>query len=118
MEKPRNIPLRNFIQKRISVELAISEDVIDKVITHCFSSASRAMLTNNTVEISGWGKFIFDKKRMFKHISKLEDTIKKHELLIQDGQISEKQKIGSQKKIDGANKDLLVLKQRMTTYES
>ena len=102
----------------MSVELAISEEVIDKVITHCFNSASKALSTNNTVEISGWGTFIFDKGKLQKNIKKLEDTIKKHKLILQDEKSPEKQKISSQKKINGASKNLLILKQRITTYES
>ena len=52
--------------------MVVSERVIDQVITHQFNSAEDATKTNNSVEISGFGKFVFNKSKAEKKINKLE----------------------------------------------
>ena len=40
--------------------MVISEKVIDRVITHQFNSAEDATRDKNSIEISGFGKFVFN----------------------------------------------------------
>ena len=56
----------------MAVGLVVSERVISQVITHQFNSAEDATKTNNSVEISGFGKFIFNKSKAVRHVEKLE----------------------------------------------
>ncbi len=73
MERPTSMPLREFLVKKLSLRLNVSERIIDTVIGHQFSSAFQATTLNNTVEISGFGKFIFSqvkaRKQMEKYLS-------------------------------------------------
>ena len=54
-----------------SIGLVISEKIIDQVINHQFDSANDALNTNDTLEISGFGKFFFNTKKANTHYNKL-----------------------------------------------
>ena len=73
MDKPIAMPLKDYVIRELSVKLSKSEDVIDKVIKHQFSSAKEALSisSNDIVEISGWGKIKFNRKKAIKHYEKL-----------------------------------------------
>tara|TARA_R100000541_G_scaffold48703_3_gene55797 strand:- start:353 stop:634 length:282 start_codon:yes stop_codon:yes gene_type:complete len=51
--------------------MVVSEKVIERVITHQFNAAEDATKTNNSLEISGFGKFVFNKSKADKKIVKL-----------------------------------------------
>ena len=55
----------------MAISMVISEQVIDQVITHQFNSADDATKTMNSIEISGFGKFVFNKPKAEKKIEKL-----------------------------------------------
>ena len=68
MNKPATMSVKEWITKRMSIQLVISEKIIDQVINHQFDSANDAIHKCNSVEFSGFGKFMFNmskaKKRM------------------------------------------------------
>jgi nucleoid DNA-binding protein len=51
---------RKEIVKKIVVDTAIDEDTINDVLSFAFSKACQAFKTGNSVEISGFGKFVFN----------------------------------------------------------
>ena len=60
--------------------MVVNERVIDQVITHQFNSAEDATKTNNSIEISGFGKFVFNhESKAEKKIEKLEKIKKAYE---------------------------------------
>lgn len=77
MNKPVSLSIRHYIQRKLSVKLMLSEDVIDEVITDSGKQIQEALYTNKSVEISGFGKFLFREKQAIKDISRfinLRDT--------------------------------------------
>ena len=52
------------------------EVVINQVITHQFDSAHDAVKTNDSVEISGFGKFLFNEKKAKQKVDKLQKVKK------------------------------------------
>ena len=46
---------------------------------HQFNSANEALKNNNTVEISGFGKFTFNSKKAYKRLDKLKNFKKGYE---------------------------------------
>lgn len=63
--------VKEWIIKRMAISLVISEKVIDSIITHQFDSANDALNLNDTIEISGFGKFYFNTKKANLHYVKL-----------------------------------------------
>jgi len=63
----------------MSIKMVVSERVIDQVITHQFNAAEDATKTNNSLEISGFGKFVFNTSKANKKIVKLVKAKKVYE---------------------------------------
>jgi nucleoid DNA-binding protein len=61
--KPFSMSVRAWIVNKMAVDLFVPEKVINAVVAHQFDSARTALHNNNSVEISGFGKFLFNKKR-------------------------------------------------------
>lgn len=71
MKKPLTMTLKEWIIKRMSINMVISEKIIDQVVTHQFDSANDALNINKSVEISGFGKFYFNQKKALTQYNKL-----------------------------------------------
>lgn len=62
-DKPNSMSVREWITKKIATGILIPENVINKVISHQFISTLDAMQNNNSLEVSGFGKFYFNVKK-------------------------------------------------------
>lgn len=71
MEKPNSMTIKEYLIKRISINFVVSERIINTIITHQFESATNAIEDNNSVEFSGFGKFVFNVKKAEKELKKL-----------------------------------------------
>lgn len=71
MKKPQSMSVKEWIIKKMSISMVVSEKVIDAVVTHQFDSANDALNVNKSVEISGFGKFYFNQKKADAQYNKL-----------------------------------------------
>lgn len=71
-DKPDSMSAREWITKKASISTMIPENIVRQVISHQFDSAYEALENNNSIEISGFGKFYYNTK---KAIKELENTI-------------------------------------------
>jgi nucleoid DNA-binding protein len=69
--------VREYLVRILSVDVAIPEKIIDAVIVHQFQSANEAMDVNKSLEISGFGRFLFNDK---KAVRKMERLLEKLEI--------------------------------------
>jgi len=69
--KPSTMSVKEWIIKKMSINMVISEKIIDAVITHQFDSANDALNIHKSVEISGFGKFYFNQKKALTQYNKL-----------------------------------------------
>ena len=58
--KPISMSMKDYLIRVQSVKAMMSEKIIEAVVNHQFQSASLAMRTNNSIELSGFGKFYFN----------------------------------------------------------
>lgn len=72
MEKPTTMPLKEWFIKRLALKLMIPEFVIKEVINFQATEAVKATANNNSVELSGFGKFIFYERKALKKMEKYE----------------------------------------------
>lgn len=70
--KPISMSMKDYLIRVQSVKAMMSEKVIEAVVNHQFQSASLAMRTNNSIELSGFGKFYFNTKKAIKRLASLE----------------------------------------------
>lgn len=69
---------KEFIIRTIASKLLFAEKTIEAVINHQFASANSAMDTNKSVEISGFGKFMFNEKKAARRLKTY--LMKKHDM--------------------------------------
>lgn len=70
--KPISMSMKDYLIRVQSVKAMMSEKIIEAVVNHQFQSASLAMRTNNSIELSGFGKFYFNTKKAIKRLTSLE----------------------------------------------
>lgn len=63
MNKPQSLSVKDFLIRTLTVKLAMNNKVIESVINHQFQTANDALDCNTSVEISGFGKFVFNEKK-------------------------------------------------------
>jgi len=116
MDKPISMSVKDYLVRTLAVKMMISEKTIETVINHQFQSANEAMDTNNSIEISGFGKFYFNEKKAKK---RLEDLTRKKNLMLEflaSAETSEQKKRSSQVTLEKTEALINLLKTK-TTYE-
>jgi len=101
----------------MAVGMVVSERVIDQVITHQFNSAEDATKTNNSIEISGFGKFVFNKSKAEKKIEKLEKIKKNYEKSLADNSLPQKKLDVIKSKLSSLNLTLNSIKPKVNVEE-
>jgi hypothetical protein len=113
MNKPTTMSVKEWIIKRISIGMVTSEKVIDQVVQHQFDSANDALNLNNTVEISGFGKFFFNIKKAETHYNKLLAMKQAYENTLADESITDKKRHATEQRMITVLNDIRILKPKM-----
>ena len=116
MDKPISMSVKDYLVRTLAVKMMVSEKTIETVVNHQFQSANEAMDTNNSIEISGFGKFYFNEKKAQKRLIDL--TRKKNLMLefIASADTSEQKKRSSQVTLEKTEALINLLKSKIT-YE-
>ena len=69
--KPDNVPIKEWLVKGIADSLNIPERVVATIVDFQFSEARESLLTCNSIEFSGFGKFVFNKRKAVKKMEKI-----------------------------------------------
>lgn len=74
--KPMSMSTKDYLLRTMSVRTKIPLKTIESVVNHQFQGMLEAMQTEDSVELSGFGKFLFNhkkaKKKYDKQISKIQ----------------------------------------------
>ena len=115
-DKPISLSVKEYLIRRMAVKMMVSEKVLETVINHQFQSANQAMDTNNSVEISGFGKFYFNEKKAKKRLISLEGKKKLMERYIEDPNVSDQKRHASKVTLEKTEALINLLKSKIT-YE-
>lgn len=113
MEKPKSLSVKDFLIRKMSVKMLIPEFTLDAVISHQFQSANQAMSTVKSIEISGFGKFLFNDKKAIKKMEKLHSQKALFESLMRDNSLSEQRRNNAKLKYDTAIMSINALKPKI-----
>lgn len=105
-DKPESMSVREWITKKVATGIMIPENVIRRVIAHQFDSAYEALKDNNSIEISGFGKFYYNEKRAKTEIKLYEQEKATLEKRIVSDRTTEKERWKTEKRIKFINKEL------------
>jgi nucleoid DNA-binding protein len=116
MDKPISMSVKDYLIRTLAVKMLTSEKTIETVINHQFQSANEAMDLNNSLEISGFGKFYFNEKKATKRLGQLTAKKQAMEKIISDETTSEQKRRSSQVTLDKTEALINLLKTK-TIYE-
>ena len=114
MDKPLSLSVKDYIIRKMSIKMKVTEKVIDNVVTHQFSSAHEALVKNKSVEISGFGKFIFNDKKAISKMAKLHIQKGIFENMVNSVELSEQRKASAMVKLQNTLLSIETLKPKIT----
>lgn len=118
MEKPKSVSVKDFLIRKMSVKMLIPEFTLDAVVSHQFQSANQAMLNNKSIEISGFGRFIFNDKKAVKKMEKYVSQRNLFERMMNDESLSVQKRNNARLKYETALLSINTLKPRITNNET
>lgn len=116
MDKPISMSVKDYLIRTLAVKMMVSEKTIEAVVNHQFQSANEAMDLNNSLEISGFGKFYFNEKKAVKRLAQLNAKKGAMERFIADPNSTEQKKRSSQVTLEKTEALINLLKSKIT-YE-
>jgi len=116
MDKPISMSVKDFLIRTLAVKMMVSEKTIETVVNHQFQSANEAMDVNNSLEISGFGKFYFNEKKAKKRLQVLEEKRKAMQKYSTDETLSEQRRKTSKVTLEKTEALINLLKNKVT-YE-
>lgn len=112
-DKPNSLSLKDYLIRKLAVKMMMGEEVIQAVISHEFQSANEALLNNNSVEISGFGKFVFNEKKAHKMMEKFLSQKALFEKMSQNMELSEAKRRSAALKLQSAINNIESLKPKL-----
>jgi len=111
--KPRSLSVKDYLVRVLAVKMLTSEKTIEAVIDHQYQSANEAMANNCSVEIAGFGKMFFNKKKAIKQMDRLLSYKAIHEQTLLDENITETKRQSLLVKLDNIQMAIESLKPRI-----
>ena len=111
--RPVSMTVKDWLVKRLSLDMMISESVIHRVVDHQMNGIRKALETNKSVEASGFGKFLFNQKKAERRLLRFYEIKEKFESVIADEQQPEKKKASTEFKLHKLMMDIELLKKRI-----
>ena len=111
--KPNNMSVREYLVRILSVDVAVPEKIVDVIVNHQFQSANEAMDLNKSLEISGFGRFIFNDKKAVKKMVYLLKKLDAYTLQMQDNNMTDIKRAKLTEIIRVINKQIEQLKPKL-----
>lgn len=109
--------VREYLVRILSVDIAVPEKIIDAVIVHQFQSANEAMDLNKSLEISGFGRFMFNDKKAVKKMATLEKKLEYYTEQLNSNSLTEANRVKITEIIRVINKQIVQLKPKLNHDE-
>lgn len=109
----RNIPFKKWLIRRVAIDTVVDERIVDKVVSHQFEKARDAMSSSDSIELSGFGRFYFNRKKAKRKIERYKGIKKLFEDVINDENTSDKKRASSQFKLGRLLGDIKLLERKI-----
>lgn len=118
MDKPISLSMKEYLIRTMAVKMMISEKTLEAVINHQFNSANEALKHHNTVEISGFGKFIFNHKKALKKMEKMLSQQRLFQSRLDNPELSEQRRATETVKLNNVIHNINVLKPKLYEFQT
>lgn len=113
MDKPISMSVKDYLIRKLSVQLMMGEKTIEAVVNHQFRSANIALQDNNSVELSGLGKFHFNYKKAVRKMEKLVSKMNMFHSQVNNMELSEQKRISANNKLVNTLAQIETLKPKL-----
>jgi hypothetical protein len=110
MDKPVTLSVKHFLIRKMAVDTMVPEKIIEAVINHQFSRALEEVKVSNSLDFSGWGRFIFSEYKAKKQLTKYLSQKEQWEKMLNGEEISTILKNSLEVKIKNVINDINLLK--------
>lgn len=117
-EKPSYISFKDWTVKQMALSSNVSERTIHNIITHEFTALSEAMFANETLEVSGWGKFIFLRNKAIKKVTRLHLLKKTYQNTVDNSEETDLRRKNAEYKIISVQKTIDFLELKLKQNET
>lgn len=117
MDKPMSMSVKDYLIRKLAVKLMMSEKTLETIVNHQFQSANVALQSNYSVEISGFGKFLFNHKKAQRMMDKMESKVSLFTEQMNNPSLSEQKRASAQVKLNNTLAQIEVLKPKLQTNE-
>jgi hypothetical protein len=107
------LPQINDVVKKLAVETAIPKDVIEAIVSHQFQGIAASMKRNDIIELSGFGRFIFNKKKAVKKLASWEKEMEECLRVLSSEEITNALRKRTEGRASTLKENILILKQRL-----
>lgn len=113
MDKPISMSVKDYLIRIMSVKMMMSEKTIDAVINHQFQSANTALIDNDNIEISGFGKFLFNQKKAQRKMEKMLSKVVTFTKQMNDESLLDKKRASANVKLNNTLLGIEALKPKL-----
>jgi nucleoid DNA-binding protein len=115
VDKPISTSVKDYLIKRMAVRMNISPKVIEAVVSHQTDGINKAIQKDNifSVEMSGFGKWVFNHKKAKKKMEKQLSKKKLFSSFLENPKLTEKQRESYALKLENTNKWIEGLKPKL-----
>lgn len=113
MDKPVSLSMKDWLIRKLAPKMLLSEKTLEAVINHQFQSANEALSQNKTVEISGFGKLIFNDKKAVKKMETYRKIEKALLNILSQPDVSEAKRRATELKLQTTHNNIEALKPRL-----
>ena len=111
--KPKSMSHKEYLVRTLSVKLAMSEKLVETVVMHQFQSANEAMDVHHSLELSGFGRIIFNNKKAIKKLAAYEKKLEKAQEQLQLNTSTEADRKKAQDMINVVTMQIKMLKPKI-----
>lgn len=112
-ERPVSMTVKDWLVKKMSLDMMIAESVIHRVVDHQVNGVRKALEVNDSVEMSGFGKFLFNKKKALRKLNGFNELKGIFEKALEDENLPEKKRFLTEFKLHKLILDIEILKKRL-----
>ena len=118
MDKPISLSVKDYIIRKMAVKMMVGEKMLDAIIMHQFSSANEALRTNMSVEVAGFGKFLFNIKKAHKKMDKMLSQKRVFENILLRPDLTEQKQHSTQVKLNNILLCIETLKPKLDEFQT
>ena len=115
--KPASMSMKDYLIRVQSVKMMIGEKVIETIVNHQFISMAQAMRVNNSIELSGFGKFYFNTKKATKRLDNLISKKSYLEKVLENKDLDENRKRRAASHLASSIEEIAYLKSKTNEFQ-